>query len=100
MSGFGSTDESIEMLTPAQMRGFVDGLHKAKLSLNEKATVDGNRTEIAVLKQQLAMTHEQLRKLIGAYQGLLDRFDNFERQRVIELHSRGGGSTTPEDHGG
>lgn len=81
-----------------ELRGAMKDLHKAKLSLNEKATVEGVATEIQVLKQQLEMTHEQLRRLIGMYATLQNRFDTFETQRHIELQSWvANGSTSPED---
>ena len=81
-----------------EMRGAMKDLHKAKLSLNEKATVEGVQTEIVVVKQQLEMTHEQLRRLIGMYQTLQNEFDQYKDQRVRELTMRvNGGSTTPGD---
>ncbi len=90
-----------ELMTLDEMRGAMKDLHKAKLSLNEKATVEGCMTEISVLKQQLEMTHEQMRRLIGMYSTLRDEFDQFQRQRYIELNSWvAGGSTTPEDNDG
>lgn len=84
-----------------ELRGAMKDLHKAKLSLNEKATVEGVATEIQVLKQQLEMTHEQMRRLIGMYTTLHDQFLQFQQQRVIELNSWvAGGSTSPEDADG
>lgn len=84
-----------------EMRGAMRDLHKAKLSLNERATVEGVATEIQVLKQQLEMTHEQMRRLIGMYATLSDQFVQFQQQRHIELNSWvAGGSTTPEDNDG
>jgi len=50
------------------------------------------------LKQQLEMTHEQMRRLIGMYGTLRAEFDTFQQQRIKELNVRvNGGSTTPED---
>jgi hypothetical protein len=73
-------------------------INAAKLSLVEKATVQGVATEIQVLKQQLEMTHEQLRTLIHLYGTLRDQFTQFQQQRVQELNVRvNSGSTTPED---
>lgn len=81
-----------------EMRGAMKDLQKAKLSLNERATVEGVQTEISVLKQQLEMTHEQLRRLIGMYTTLRGEFDQFQAQRIKELTMRvNGGSTTPGD---
>jgi hypothetical protein len=88
-----------DLKTLDELRGAYKDMHKAKLSLNEKATVEGVKTEIDVVKQQLEMTHEQLRRLIGMYQTLQDEFTQFKTQRVIELQSWvAGGSTTPEDN--
>lgn len=93
------SDEDISALTLDDMRGAYKDMHKAKLSLNEKATVEGVMTEIQVLKQQMEMTHEQMRRLIGMYGTLKEQFDSFQAQRVIELQSWvAGGSTTPEDN--
>lgn len=96
-------DEDIQMLTLDEMRGAMKDIHAAKLSLNQKATIEGCLVEIQVVKQQLEMTHEQMRRLIGMYQTLSGEFQQYREQRVIELQSwlaKGGGSTTPEDHDG
>lgn len=90
--------EDGDLRTPDQLRGDMKAIHNAKLSLNEKATVEGVMTEISVVKQQLEMTHEQLRRLIGMYQTLQAEFDQYKQQRVKELNVKvNGGSTTPED---
>jgi len=87
-----------DLKTVEELRGAFKDMHKAKLSLNEKATVQGIVSEITVLKQQLEMTHEQMRRLIGMYTTLRNEFDTFQAQRVKELNVRvNGGSTTPED---
>lgn len=85
-----------------ELRGAMKDMHKAKLSLNEKATVEGVLHKMDVLEQQLEMTHEQLRRLIGMYQTLSDEFKQYREQRVVELQSwlANGGSTSPEDHDG
>ena len=81
-----------------ELRGAMKDMHKAKLSLNEKATVEGVMTEIKVLKQQLEMTHEQLRRLIGMYATLQEEFNQFRVQWHRELTVRvNTGPTTPED---
>ena len=81
-----------------EMRGAMKDLHKAKLSLNEKATVEGVQTEIVVVKQQLEMTHEQLRRLIGMYQTLQNEFTQYKQQRIAELQMKvNNGSTSFED---
>lgn len=93
--------EDGDLKTLDELRGAYKDLHKAKLSLNEKATVQGCMTEIQVMKQQLEMTHEQLRRLIGMYGTLQEQFAQFQAQRYIELNSWvAGGSTTPEDNDG
>lgn len=90
--------EDGDLRTPDQLRGDMKAIHKAKLSLNEKATVQGVQTEITVVKQQLEMTHEQIRRLIGMYQTLRDEFDQYKEQRIRELTMKvNHGSTTPGD---
>jgi hypothetical protein len=83
-----------------ELRGALKKLDTARLSLNEKATVAGVRADQQILRQQLEMTHEQLRHLIGLYGTLRNEFDKFQAQRVIELKSwlANGGSTTPDDY--
>lgn len=81
-----------------EMRGAMKDMHKAKLSLNQQATVEGVQSEIVVVKQQLEMAHEQMRTLISIYQTLQNEFTQFQQQRILELNVRvNGGSTTPED---
>lgn len=93
--------EDGDLKTLDELRGALKDLHTAKLSLNEKATVEGVLTEISVLKQQMEMTHEQMRRLIGMYQTLKAQMDQFQTQRIIELQAQvNGGSTTPEDNDG
>lgn len=87
-----------DLRTPDQLRGDMKRIVDAKMSLNEKATVEGVMVELSVVKQQLEMTHEQLRRLIGMYQTLQNEFTEYKQQRVKELNVRvNGGSTTPED---
>ena len=90
--------EDGDLKTLDELRGAYKDMHKAKLSLNQKATVEGVMTEIQVLKQQLEMTHEQMRSLLGIYQNLSAEFAQYREQRVVELNMRvNGGSTTPGD---
>jgi hypothetical protein len=91
-------DEDLRSLE--ELRGFAERLDNARLSLNEKGTIQGVLANQDILKQQLEMTHEQLRHLIGLYGTLRNEFDQFQTQRVIELQSwlANGGSTTPEDY--
>ena len=90
--------EDGDLKTVEELRGAMKDMHKAKLSLNEKASVEGVMTELSVVKQQLEMTHEQMRRLIGMYQTLQAEFEQYRQQRIKELNVRvNGGSTTPED---
>ena len=85
-----------DLRTPEQLRGDMKLIRDAHLSTREKGTVAGVQTEIEVVKQQLEMTHEQLRRLIGMYQTLQGQFDQFQKQRIIELNMKvNHGSTTP-----
>lgn len=93
--------EDGDLKTLDELRGAMKDMHKAKLSLNQKATVEGCLVEVAVVKQQLEMTHEQIRRLIGMYQTLASEFEQYRQQRIKELNVRvNGGSTTPEDYSG
>lgn len=87
-----------DLRTPDQLRGDMREINKAKMSLGEKATVEGVRTEMSILKQQMEMTHEQMRRLIGMYQTLQAEFTQFKEQRIKELNVKvNHGSTTVED---
>lgn len=90
--------EDGDLRTPEQLRGDMREINKAKMSLVEKATVEGVMAEIQALKQQLEMTHEQMRSLIHLYGTIRAEFDQFNEQRLKELTVRiNAGSTTPED---
>ena len=93
-------DEDLKSLD--ELRGAMKDLDTARLSISEKATIEGVMVNQDVLRQQLEMTHEQLRRLIGMYQTLSGEFEQYRAQRVIELQSwlAKGGSTTPEDNVG
>lgn len=87
-----------DLRTPDQLRGDMQAIHRAKLSLNEKATVEGVMTELDVMRQKFEMQAEQMNRLIGMYQTLQNEFTQFKQQRVRELNVRiNGGSTTAED---
>jgi hypothetical protein len=94
--------EDGDLKTLDELRGAMKDLHKAKLSLNEKATVEGCMVELDVMKQRFEMQGEQINRLIGMYSTLRGEFDQYQKQRVIELQSwlATGGSTTPEDADG
>ena len=90
-------DEDLKTLE--ELRGVATRLDSARLSLNEKATIQGVMKNQDVLRQQLEMTHEQMKHLIGLYQTLRNEFDQFQAQRITELQSwLANGSTTPEDN--
>lgn len=92
------SDEDIAMLSLDDMRGAYKDMHKAKLSLNQAATVEGCMHQIEVLKQQLEMTHEQMRALLGIYATLAAEFKQYKEQRIVELQMKvNNGSTTVED---
>jgi len=87
-----------DLRTPEQLRGDMRDINSARMSLREKGTVAGVMAELSVVKQQMEMTHEQLRRLIGMYQTLQGEFTQYKEQRIKELTVRvNGGSTTPED---
>ena len=90
-----------DLKTVEELRAAYKDMHKAKLSLNERASISSVMTEIGVVKQQLETTQEQLRRLIGLYGTLQQQFQDYEAARHRELGLRvGGGSTTPEDYNG
>jgi len=93
--------DDCDLRTPDQLRGDMRAINEARMSLREKGTVAGVMAEISVVKQQLEMTHEQMRRLIGMYQTLQAEFDQYKLQRIKELTVRvNSGSTTPEDMDG
>lgn len=84
-----------DLRTMDELRGDMKTINAAKLSLAEKATVEGVRAEITVIKQQLETTHEQMRRLIGMYSTLKGEFEVFQKQRILELNMKvNNGSTT------
>jgi hypothetical protein len=90
-----------DLKTLDELRGAMKDMDEARLSIGEKATVKGVMANQEVLRQQLAMTHEQLRRLTGMYATLQAEFTQFKQQRIRELNVRvNGGSTTPEDSNG
>ena len=88
-----------DLRTPEQLRGDMKEINKAKMTMVEKATVQGVMTEIQVMKQQMEMQAEQMNRLIGMYQTLQGEFDQYKQQRVVELNMKvNNGSTSPEDN--
>lgn len=96
MSNVGYTKDE-DPRTPEQLRGDMESIRQARLSLREKGTVAGVQTEIEVLKQQLEMTHEQMRRLIGMYTTLSDEFKQYREARVRELNMKVNNGSTSYD---
>jgi len=102
------TDADADMRTIDELRGVqkvmkegYENLHEAKLSLNEKATVQACLVELSVMRQNRENDQEQMRRLIGMYQTLQNEFTQFKQQRIRELNLRvNGGSTSREDQRG
>lgn len=109
MSTFGSTTEGEgaidrgppeeHRMTAAELRGAMQDVHKAKMTMGEQATVKGLMEEMKVLRSLVDDVCEQNNKLIALYSTLRGQFDQYQKQRAIELQSwlANGGSTTPED---
>lgn len=110
MSTFGSTTENEgvpidrgppeEMrMTENELRGAMKDVAKAKMTMGEQATVKGLMAEMKVLRSLVDDVCEQNNRLIGLYQTLQGEFEQYRKQRAIELQSwlANGGSTTPED---
>lgn len=87
--------DDADLLSLDDMRGAVKDLTEARLSQVERATVQGVLDEMEILKQMRAEDIEQMNRIVNLYEGLRKEFDQFRNQRVLELQSRGGGSTTP-----
>lgn len=86
-------------MTEAELRGAMQDVHKAKLTMGEQATVKGVMEEIKVLRALVDDMCHQNNSLIGLYQTLRGEFEQYRKQRAVELQSwlASGGSTTPED---
>lgn len=113
MSTFGSTTEDIDGVpmeidrgppeedwkTPAELRGAMQDVAKAKLTMGEVATVKGLQEEMAMVKHQMHELQEANNRLVNKLSTLEGQFAQFQKQRAIELQSwlANGGSTTPED---
>lgn len=99
------TDADADMRTLEELRGIAtkmekgyENLHEAKLSLNEKATVEGIMVELDVMRQRSKQQAEQMNRLIGMYGTLQAEFTQYKEQRIRELNVRVNcGSTSPED---
>lgn len=113
MTTFGSTEEDIDGVpmdlergpphedwkSAAELRGAMQDVAKAKLSIGEVATVKGLQQEMAMVKHQMDELMEANNRLVNMVSTLQNRFQQYETQRAIELQSwlAKGGSTTPED---
>lgn len=110
---FGSTTEDVDgvpidrgppeemRMTEAELRGSMQDIHKAKMTMGEQATVKGLLNEMKVLRAMVDDVCEQNNRLIGLYQTVKGELDQFKQQWNIERASwlaRRGGSTTPEDN--
>ena len=112
MSTFGSTTEDIDGVpkgdrgpahedwkSEAELRGAMQDVAKAKLTMGEIATVKGLQQEMALVKHQMSELMEANNRLVNMITTLQNQFQQFQQQRAIELQSwlAKGGSTTPED---
>ena len=88
-----------DRLTPAELRGQMRDIAAAKSSMGELATFKGLQAEMKVLRNLVDDAMEQNNKLVGLYSTLRAEFDQYRKQRAVELQSwlASGGSTTPED---
>ena len=93
--------EDGDLKTLDEMRGAMKDMHKAKLSLNERATVEGVLIKMDILEQRMEMQGEQMNRLIGMYGTMQKEFQLYREQRIKELNVRvNSGSTSPEDVNG
>jgi hypothetical protein len=112
MTGFGSTTEDQDGVpkgidrgppeedwkTPAELRGAMQDVAQAKLTMGELATVKGIQAEMKMMKQQMDDLMENNNRLVGLISTLQGQFQQYEKQRAIELTSWiAGRGTTPED---
>lgn len=117
MSTFGSTTEDADGVpigkgdidrgppeedrrTEAELRGAMQDISKAKLTMGEVATVQGIHEENLVLKAMMDDLTEQHNKMIGMIGTMRNELEQFKSQWNIERQSwlATGGSTTPEDN--
>lgn len=112
MSTFGGTVEDIDGVpknrgpasedrkTEAELRGQMQNIAKAKMTMGEIATVKGLQEEMKIMRDLMKDVLDQNNKLVGLYSTIRAEFDQYKQQRAIELQSwlANGGSTTPEDN--
>jgi hypothetical protein len=113
MSSFGSTTEDIDgvpkdidrgppeenRMTEAELRGQMQSIANAKLSIGEQSTVKGLREQVLVLQDMVDTMSEQHNKMVGLVQTTRNELAQFKQQWNIERMGwlANGGSTTPED---
>lgn len=114
MSTFGSTTEDQDGVpkdydrgpavedrrTENELRGAMQDISKAKLTMGEVATVQGIAEENKVLKSMMDDLTENNNRLVGMVGTLRLELEQFKSQWNIERQSwlANGGSTTPEDN--
>ena len=87
-----------DLKSPEELRGAMEDLINASISVSEKATVQGIAHEIEAIKLRLADVIEQSQAAVNLAITLQRQFQQFEAQRAKELTLKvAGGSTTPED---
>ena len=90
--------EDSDLASLDELRGNMEAISKAKLSMGEKATVAGIRAEMNAMKKIAAEDREQMNRLVGLYQTVKNQLDELNIQRIKELTVKvNGGSTSPED---
>jgi len=111
MSSFGSTDEDIDgvpidrgppeerRMTEAELRGAMQDINKAKMTMGEQATVKGVMNEMKILRALVDDVSSQNNHLVNLVSNMRKELDQFRQQWNIERVSwlATGGSTTPED---
>ena len=88
--------------TPAELRGDMNRVAQAKLSMGEIATVRGIEERMIVVESMIDDMSEQYNAMVGLVMTLQGELDQFKQQWNIERQSwlANGGSTTPEDVSG
>jgi hypothetical protein len=109
MTTFGSTQDEIDRgppeerrMTEAELRGSMETINKAKMTMGEQATLSAALNEMKILRAMVDDISEQNNKLVALYSTVRAELDQFKQQWNIERASwlaKNGGSTTPEDHG-
>lgn len=87
MSTFGSTEEDP---ISAEEMGIA-------LGRRDKATLDGVLLEFDIVKQKMDNCYEKLSRMTELYGTMLDRFQQFEVQRIKELNVRVNNGPTASD---